>query len=105
MSCILVLCLCADPTITADKLKQLTEPLVDPKMVDRLGERLGLPHSDRVKIQVNYHSPTQRKEAYLDQYVHHHPCPSWTDIAHRLSYFDLAEQADLVNNTYVKGML
>ena len=78
---------------------------MNPGKVDRLGEELDLPQSDRVKIQTNYHSPTQRKEAYLDQYVHHHPCPSWTDIADILCDFDLDEQADLVKNTYVKGLL
>ena len=89
-----------------DKLKELFESLVDPKKVDELGERLGLPQSERDNVQKNYHSPSQRKEAYLDLYVHHHPCPSWSDIALQLRYnYDLRQQASFVEDTYVKGTL
>ena len=95
----------ADLTITTEKLMELFAPL-DPKNVDKLGERyrLGLPQSEIDKIQRSYQSPTQRKEAYLDLYVHQHPCPSWRDVARILRYkFELPQQADLVVNTYVKG--
>ena len=71
--------------------------------VDDLGVELDLPQSERDKIKKNYHSPTQRKEAYLDLYVHQHPCPSWRRIATVLRLlFSLDQQADLVENTYVK---
>ena len=94
---------CTDLTITTDKLMDLFES-VDPEKVDDLGDRLDLPQSERDKIKKNYRSPTQRKEAYLDLYVHQHPCPSWTEIAGVLRYrFSLYERADLVENTYIKG--
>ena len=92
----------ADLTITTEKLMELFAPL-DRKNVDILGGYLGLPQSETDKIQRNYQSPTQRKEAYLDLYVHQHPCPSWRVVARILHNFELPQQADLVENTYVKG--
>ena len=74
-----------------------------PEKVDELGERLDLPQSEKDKIKKNYNSPSQRKEAYLDLYVHQHPCPSWRRIPEVLRQFSLRQQADLVEKTYVKG--
>jgi hypothetical protein len=74
--------------------------------VDELGNEnyLDLPQSEIDRIQKDYQSPTQRKEAYLDLYVHQHPCPTWSDVAVILrDCVDLRRQADLVENTYVKG--
>ena len=84
---------------------ELFAPL-DPEKVDVLGgERyLGLPQSEIDRIQKDYQSPTQRKEAYLDLYVHQHPCPTWGQVAEVLCWrVRLSQQADLVENTYVKG--
>ena len=84
---------------------ELFAPL-DPGEVDELGDKyyLGLPQSEIDRIQKDYQSPTQRKEAYLDLYVHQHPCPTWSEIARVLrNWVDLPQQADLVENTYVKG--
>ena len=72
------------------------------KRVDDIVE--DLPKSKVDEIKENYHNPTQRKDAYLDLYVHQHPCPSWGKVAMLLRHLDLKEQADLVKNTYVKGM-
>ena len=93
-----------DLTITTEKLMELFVPM-DPKKVDKLGgERcLGLPQSEIDRIQKDYQSPTQRKEAYLDLYVHQHPCPTWREVARVLRLANLRQQADLVENTYVKG--
>ena len=97
----------ADLTITTEKLMELFAPL-DPEKVDELGDEdcLGLPQSEIDRIQKDYQSPTQRKEAYLDLYIHQHPCPTWSQIAGilRNEYgCDLPQQAELVENTYVKG--
>ena len=84
---------------------ELFAPL-DPEKVDKLGGKhyLGLPQSEIDRIQKDYQSPTQRKEAYLDLYVHQHPCPIWRQVAFVLRHLvDLPQQADLVENTYVKG--
>ena len=84
---------------------ELFSPL-DPEVVDKLGGKLylGLPQSEIDRIQKDYLSPTQRKEAYLDLYVHQHPCPTWREIARVLrQWINLPQQADLVANTYVKG--
>ena len=106
MSCVLVLLMtvCTDLTITTDKLMDLLKSVI-PEKIDILGDHLGLPLSERDKIKKNYRSPTQRKEAYLDLYVHQHPCPSWRQIAGvlRSGWFYLDQLADLVENTYVKG--
>ena len=94
-----------DLTITTEKLMELFGPL-DPKKVDELGGKdyLGLPQSEIDRIQKDYQSPTQRKEAYLDLYVHQHPCPTWSKVAWVLRHWVfLPQQADLVENTYVKG--
>ena len=77
---------------------------VDPEEVDELGDWLDLPAYEVDKIKENYQSPTQRKEAYLDLYVHQHPYPSWQQVAVVLrDTFLLHQQADFVENTYVKG--
>ena len=90
-----------DLTITTEKLMELFGPL-DPEKIDDLGGWLDLPQSEIDRIQKDYQSPTQRKEAYLDLYVHQHPCPTWRQVAEVLRG-DLDQQADLVENTYVKG--
>ena len=83
---------------------ELFAPL-DPEKVDELeGEDyLDLPQSVIDRIQKDYQSPTQRKEAYLDLYVHQHPCPAWWQVARVLRWVNLPQQADLVENAYVKG--
>ena len=86
---------------------ELFAPL-DPGEVDQLGGKydLGLPQSEIDRIQKDYQSPTQRKEAYLDLYVHQHPCPTWGQVARVLrNWVNLPQQADLVENTYVKGTI
>jgi hypothetical protein len=85
---------------------ELFAPL-DPGKVDELGDKyyLGLPRSEIARIRKDYQSPTLRKEAYLDLYVHQHPCPAWSRVAEVLHDWriSLPQQADLVENTYVKG--
>ena len=84
---------------------ELFAPL-NPEEVDELGGGgyLGLPQSEIDRIQKDYQSPTQRKEAYLDLYVHQHPCPTWSEVAKVLRWrINLHQQADSVENTYVKG--
>ena len=85
---------------------ELFAPL-DLEKVDELGGEycLSLPQSEIDRIQKDYQSPTQRKEAYLDLYVHQHPCPTWGRVAGvlRSKKVGLHQQADLVQNIYVKG--
>ena len=78
---------------------------LDPEKVDELGGEYGLdlPESEVGINKKNYQNPTQRKEAYLDMYVHQHPCPSWARIAKLLRGLELYQQADFVEKTYVKG--
>ena len=82
---------------------ELFAPL-DPEKVDELEGYLNLPQSEIARIQKDYQSPTQRKEAYLDLYVHQHPCPTWGRVAGVLRReVHLPQQADLVMKIYVKG--
>ena len=102
----IIRCICLtiiDLTITTEKLMELFAPALDPEM-DYFGDYLGLPQSEIDRIRKDYQSPTQREEAYLDLYVHQHPCPTWNQVARILrDEFYLPQQADLVENTYVKG--
>ena len=95
---------CADLTITTDKLMEQFASM-NLEEVDMLGAWLHLPESEVDKIEANYDNPTERKEAYLDLYVHQHPCPSWQQVVKVLrGYpFYLDQQADFVESTYLKG--
>ena len=78
---------------------------VNHEEVDKLDVWLELPAYEVDKIKKNYQSPAQRKEAYIDLYIHQHPCPSWQQVAEVLrDTFHLHQQADFVENTYVKGI-
>ena len=72
-------------------------------MVVYIGEVLGLPQSTVDQIKSSYQSTTQRKDAYLDAYTHRHPCPSWKKVAEVLLDYRLDQQAEEVENTYLKG--
>ena len=64
---------------------------------------LDLPESKVAEMKRNYHSPSQRRDAYLDLYVTTHPCPSWRQVAKALHRVGLHHQADVVESTYVQG--
>lgn len=66
---------------------------------------LDLPGSDRDVIDRCYSSLVQRKEALLEVYVHEHPCPSWQRIVKALHHLGLYDKANVVEKTYVKGVL
>ena len=51
------------------------------RYVDAMGIALDTPSSKSGEFKMNYQNPAQRKEAYLDYYVHNHPLASWTKIA------------------------
>ena len=95
---------CADLTITTDKLmEQFTS--MNLEIVGDYAFGLHLPESEVDKIKVNYDNPSKRKEAYLDLYVHQHPCPSWQQVVDVLRDSSLRQQADFVESTYLKGTL
>ena len=68
-----------------------------------LDELLDLPESKVAEMQRNLHSPSQRREAYLDLYATGYPCPSWRQVAKALLFVGLHHQADTVESTYVQG--
>ena len=73
-------------------------------LVNLMGDYLDTPSPKRGEFKMNYQNPAQRKEAYLDYYVHNHPAASWTMIAEALRYYGLPQQAAVVENTYIQGM-
>jgi hypothetical protein len=93
---------CTDLTITSKKLTELFSTMEDDKL-DGLGFLLGLPDSKREEVNRNFHSPSQRREAYLDLYATDHPCPSWSWVVQALRVCGLHSQAGMVKNTYVQG--
>ena len=74
-------------------------------LTSNLDKYLDLSQSEIIKIDGNYHSPSQRRNAYLDLYATGHPCPSWRQIVEVLRGVDLHHQADVVESTYVQGTL
>ena len=95
----------ADLTLTTDRLTELFQSVEDPDGAGILiGKSLGLPRSALEEIRGNYQSSTKRKEAYLDTYTHHHPCPSWKKISEVLRKCELYKLAMEVKHTYVQGM-
>ena len=92
-----------DLTLTTDRLTELFQS-VEGYKVGFIGEYLGLPKSALEEIRRSYQSVTRCKDAYLDTYTHHHPCPSWKNISEVLRECYLHQQADEVENTYVQGM-
>ena len=96
----------ADLTFTTDRLTELFQSVKDRGVVFHIdiGEFLGLPKSALEEIRKSYQSWAKRKEAYLDTYTHHHPCPSWKKINEILQQYSLYQQAEEVKNVYVEGM-
>ena len=80
-------------------------PSMDDGLVDFVGDYLDTPYSKTEEFQMSYQNPVQRKEAYLDYFVHNHPAASWTKIAGALRQYGLPQQAAVVENTYIQGML
>ena len=105
-----------DLTLTTDTLTELFQSVEDPNPKDPyvfrrlgfpgydIGWFLGLPASALEEISKRYQSWDKRKEAYLDTYVHYHPCPSWKVIHELLKRCSLHQQAEEVEITYVQGM-
>ena len=93
-----------DLTLTTERLVELFASMSD-RDVDLMGDYLDTPSSKEEEFKMNYQSPAQRKEAYLDYYVHNYPEASWTKIAQVLHWCELHQQAAVVENTYIQGML
>ena len=93
-----------DLTLTTERLVELFAPMKDGIVADRIGFYLGTPSSKSKEFQRNYRNPAQRKEAYLDYYVHNHPAASWMKIAKTLRRCELPQQAAMVENTYIQGI-
>ena len=103
LSAIIIL-LHVDLTITTKKLTGLFATMKD-YMLALLGLQLRLPVIKRDEVKRNFHSPSQRREAYLDLYATDHPCPRWSQVAEALHGTYLSSRALMVENTYVQGKI
>ena len=93
-----------DLTLTTERLVELFAS-VDDDVFDSMDFMLlNTPFSKRNEFKMNYKNPAQRKEAYLDYYVHNNPLASWTKIADMLNTYNLPQQAAVVENTYIQGI-
>ena len=93
-----------DLTLTTERLVELFASVGD-WAVDVVGDYLATPSSKMREFRMNYQNPARKKEAYLDYYVHNHPAASWTKIADVLHRCGLSQQAAVVENTYIQGIL
>ena len=85
-----------DLTLTTERLVELFASVSDKDIDDMGGYHLDIPYSKSEEFKMNYQNPAQRKEAYLDYYVHNHPIASWTEIAEALRECKLPQQAAVV---------
>ena len=97
-----------DLTVTTNRLMELFQSVDDLVIVvgwkQTIGDLLGLPETAILEIQRSFQTASQRKEAYLDAYTHHHPCPSWKKVVVALERCSLYQEASEVEDTYVQGM-
>ena len=93
-----------DLTITTKKVNDLFST-VEYDWGDVAEFRLNLPKSKRSEIDRNFHSPAQRKEAYIDIYVNEHPHPTWKQLSQALRALGRQNKAAEVENTYVQGII
>ena len=80
----------ADPTLTTDNLMEVVKE-VEHRWLD-LGDELDLPMSGHGMADV------------VDEYVRHHPTPSWKKVATALQRMKLDKLADEVTTKFVRGM-
>ena len=93
-----------DLTITTKKVNDLFSTMEN-EQVSGVGDWFDLPESKASEIKRNYHSPAQRREAYIDLYVNEHPHPNWKWLSLVLREVKLPNQADEVDRTYVQGTI
>ena len=91
----------ADPTLTTDNLMEVVKE-VEHHWED-LRRELGLPtlYGYGTKWQL---SGVHGMADVVDEYVRHHPTPSWKQVATVLQEMEIDKLADEVTTKYVRGM-
>ena len=93
----------ADPTLTTDNLMEVVKK-VEHHWRD-LGLRLGLRKSRIVSDGgEGYLAGVHGMVDVVDEYVRHHPTPSWKQVATVLQEMELDKLPDRVTTKYVRGM-
>ena len=80
----------ADPTLTTDNLMEVVKEME--RHWQDLCDKLGLQSDDALGM-----------ADMVNNYVRHHPTPSWKEVARALQELELHELADTVTTKYVKG--
>ena len=94
----------ADPTLTTDNLMEVVKE-VEHRWED-LGRKLGL-RTDVTSVGVKLKrqlSGMYGMADVVDEYVRHHPTPSWKQVATVLLEMKLDKLADEVTTKYVRGI-
>ena len=95
----------ADPTLTTDNLMEVVKE-VEHRWWD-LGLNLGF---NGMSVGGGHpwlflrNEKIQEMESMIDEYVRHHPTPSWKKVATALQKMELDKLADEVTTKYVRGM-
>ena len=93
----------ADPTLTTDNFMEVVKK-VEHRWKD-LGLKLGLRKSRIVSDGgEGYLAGVYDMVDVVDEYVRHHPTPSWKQVATVLQEMELDKLADEVTTKYVRGM-
>ena len=71
--------------------------------MDNVAFWLQIPFSKQFEIQLQYDSDPHRKQAYIDYWLDHHPCPSWKAIAISLWRVGELGALEVVQKFYFKG--
>ena len=95
----------ADPILTTDNLMEVVKE-VEHRWKD-LGHNLGLRRDTTFvggKFQTQLLDGVHGMADVVDEYVRHHPNPSWKKVATALQEMKLDKLADEVTTKYVRGM-
>ena len=64
---------------------------------------LHIPYSKHREMRVQYRSVSQRKQAYLEYWLTHHPSPSWLVVANALYKRYEHGALKVLQKVYLKG--
>ena len=93
----------ADPTLTTDNLMEVVKEVEH--YWEDLGHKLGLRTELFSDELIGVDGEEIHGMAYVvDEYVRHHPTPSWKGVATALQDMGLDKLADEVTTKYVRGM-
>ena len=88
-----------EPTLTLENLTSL----LGIKDMDSVAIWLHIPDSKQWEMEQQYRSVPQRKQAYSEYWLTHHPSPSWLVVADALYMWEEHEALEVLQKMYLKG--